>query len=1334
MKQLLRNVPLHIKLLLIGIIPLVFAFFLALQNNRENESRLALLEDFRDDVVLNRHISELCSVLLTERRMSFARRMNNKYTEAELLQQQTKTDAAIELVDKYENGKLGDYKRYTLLNRLPAFRKSITRDSLSEIEILDFYTPLLQRLITLVISSSEKPSFLPNLEAGIVADNLLLQMSNSMAVLRSDIYYALAKKEVTQSFFENIKAGWLGYRSMELELFEKADSATIRSYREILQHESTISVITVLEEVEKTGNIMLAADADEWWTNSINVVDDIKNLKGHVVNEILSVVQERYVDERNSKNVNLGLLITIIVLVMAIIYFTIRSISATLSEISDAATKLSLGELGLKISPPTKDIVGKLARAVLTIDSNKQKMAAAAVDIGKGKFDTPLAARSDKDVIGIAMLDMRANLLKLSAVQEEKIWMQGSVRAVADSMMGDQDIDSISHHVMQALAKIVGFEVGVFYVAKSFDHLQYVSGYALENESTVPKTLSRGQSLAGQAFAGKRMIQIDAPENFYPVSTAIGKGSTRYAIIFPLLNNDQVEGVLELGKLTPFDERSVALLHEVAEKIAVAISAAKNRTRLQELLEETQAQAEELQVQHSEMEVLNAELEAHTQKLQASEEELRVQQEELQQANAELEERTRLLEEKNQEIAERTLEIQAKAEQLEATTKYKSEFLANMSHELRTPLNSILLLSRLMADNTEKNLNAEQVEYARVIQSSGQGLLLLIDEILDLSKIEAGKMTLEFENVKLENMLSGMKAMFEPMANEKHLNFTMNVHPGVPETIETDKLRFEQVIRNLISNSLKFTREGSVGLEIKPVGMGSISLTVADTGIGIPREKQELIFEAFQQADGSTRRKFGGTGLGLSISRELVRLLGGKITVESEPGQGSRFTVTVPVTRKNPLEEDILPEPENLPDAIVENDEKKPFLSEEIPESIPDDRMKLTKQHQSILIIEDDINFARSLVEYTRKRGYMALSAVRGDEGIELARKYKPAGILLDIQLPVKNGWQVMEELKNDPQTRHIPVHIMSSHQVRNESLLKGAINFIHKPVAYEQMNDIFRRIEHIVSRESRKVLILEENPQHAKALAYFLESSKINTDIRHNIDEGIEALQTDVDCVVLDMGIPNQQAYDMLENIKKKKGMENIPVIIFTGKSLSAKEQQRISKYADSIVIKTAQSYQRILSEVSLFLHIVETGNGKHGKNSPNNGGLNEILKDKKVLVVDDDVRNIFSVSKALEKFQMTVITATDGKEALDKLKVNQDIDVVLLDMMMPLMDGYETARKIRENEQYKNLPVIAVTAKAMTGDREKCIQAGASDYITKPVDTDQLLSLLRVWLYEKR
>jgi CheY-like chemotaxis protein len=668
-----------------------------------------------------------------------------------------------------------------------------------------------------------------------------------------------------------------------------------------------------------------------------------------------------------------------------------------------------------------------------------------------------------------------------------------------------------------------------------------------------------------------------------------------------------------------------------------------------------------------------------------------------------------------------------------------------MSHELRTPLNSILLLSRLLSENNESNLSADQIEYAKVIQSSGNGLLGLIDEILDLSKIEAGKMQLEYLDVPVVEIMEDMNALFVPVAKNKNLEFNVILDPQVPALIETDKVRLEQIIKNLLSNALKFTHTGYVSLEIKicPSNDALLCFIVKDTGIGIPKEKQHLIFEAFQQADGSTKRKFGGTGLGLSISRELTKLLGGDMHLTSIVNQGSEFILRVPLKRSIDISvfepeassmENMEGEAEQAAIQTQEADNK--YVASVIPASIKDDRNAIKPGDKIILIVEDDTNFAKSLLQFANTKGYKAIVAVRGDEGLIYARKYMPIGILLDVQLPVKSGWEVMDELKADRFTRHIPVHMMSSYKVKNESLLRGAVDFINKPFAHEQMQEVFKKIEYVLNNESKKVLIVEDNAKHAKALAYFLETFNITSEVKSNIADSMEALKRDeINCVILDMGIPDQKSYQLLEEAKKNPGFENLPIIIFTGKSLSQAEEQRIKQYADSIVVKTAHSYQRMLDEVSLFLHVVEEKKKPDPSESmyKKMGMLNDVLNNKTVLVVDDDVRNIFSLSKALESIKMNIVTAINGKEALEKLKTNPQIDVVLLDMMMPEMDGYETARQIRKNHVWKKLPVIAVTAKAMTGDREKCINAGASDYITKPVDVDQLLSLLRVWLYEK-
>lgn len=958
--------------------------------------------------------------------------------------------------------------------------------------------------------------------------------------------------------------------------------------------------------------------------------------------------------------------------------------------------------------------------------------------ISTGNYKARLHETS-KDGLGSlsGSLNHMAEALQNSfALLEDKDWMQTGIATLNDKMVGDKDIAALAKDVLEAVVTHTKSMVGAFYVLEEDQHLHLASGYALDKDHKSTK-IAPGEGLVGQAFHSEKLILLEkVPDEVGTISYATGQTRPNSVVAFPIMRNGLVLGVIELATVNAYPQRKLDFMTNVSTNVGIAIYSAQSRKKLQDFLEETQAQAEELQSQHSELEALNAELEAQTQKIQASEEELRVQQEELLQSNQELEERSALLEERNQLILERNLEIKQKAEQLEQSTRYKSEFLANMSHELRTPLNSILLLSKLMSESEE--LEKEYTEYASVIQSSGQGLLSLIDEILDLSKIEAGKMELEVAEVRIDEVTADIRSLFMPIAKDKHLELVIGVSGDVPHAFTTDKMRLSQILKNLLSNAFKFTSQGKVSLAIGYHEKDDIlSFAVSDTGIGIPKNKQSLVFEAFQQADGSTRRKFGGTGLGLSISKQLAMLLGGNIKLDSKEGEGSTFTLTIPANF-NEKSELIFSEiaEENVVAQEQAQKEEERFIVTKIPAEVADDRDTITAIDKSILIIEDDTFFAKTLLEFTRKRGYKGLVAVRGDAGIEMALKYNPLAILLDIQLPVKDGWQVMDELKSNPLTRHIPVHIMSSLSAKRESLQKGAVDFINKPFALEHMKQIFEKLEYALSKNPKKVLIVEENKQHAQALSHYLSSSNLQTLVVSNISESIDALQRkEVDCVILDMGIPDKTAYETLETIKKSEGLENLPIIIFTGKNLSKGEETRIKQYADSIVVKTAHSYQRILDEAAVFLHLVEEkdGKGKQLGKSETLQNVADVLKDKVVLIADDDVRNIFSLTKALEPHKMKVLPAIDGKEALEAIKANPKVDVVLMDMMMPELDGYETTKQIREMPAYKNLPILAVTAKAMMGDREKCIAAGASDYISKPVDIDQLISLLRVWLYDK-
>ena len=962
-----------------------------------------------------------------------------------------------------------------------------------------------------------------------------------------------------------------------------------------------------------------------------------------------------------------------------------------------------------------------------------QAISMIASNISSGNYDIRVDdTQSDAlGSVGESLNNMGVSLKSSFELLSQKEWMQTGVASLNNVMLGDKTLQKLSKDVIEFLCNYTNSSAGVLYVLEG-DELHFSGGY-----SYIPgknrEHIQKGEGLIGQAIISKELLELKvlSPDDIQ-INYALGQIKPTHIIAFPLLDT-RIEGAVELASIYGFSDLQIEFLKTISNNIGIAIKSTQNRKRVMELLEETKSQSEELQAQHTELEAINAELEAQTEKLQASEEELRVQQEELEQTNEELSERSVLLEEKNNEI-------QKKSEALELTTRYKSEFLANMSHELRTPLNSILLLSRLLSENNNKSMVPEEIEFAKVIQSSGNSLLGLIDEILDLSKIEAGKMDLEFLDVSTKEITDNLWNLFSHVAKEKNIKFEI-IAKEAPIVIKTDKMRLEQILKNLISNAIKFTDKGSVSLEIKINTDDDkiICFIVKDTGIGIPLAKQPLIFEAFQQADGSTKRKYGGTGLGLSISRELAKLLRGEIILHSKENEGSTFTLCLPVfgSAVNKINVEKIP-PTDFTE--VENEEKAPeknkYLSAVIPDEIEDDRDSVKEGDKVILIVEDDINFAKSLLAFTRNKGYKGIVSVRGDYALNFALLYKPVGVLLDIELPIKSGWEVLEELKNNSNTKHIPVHIMSSHKLKQESLLKGAVDFLDKPVAFDKIPDVFLRIEHIINKEAQKVLIIEDNPKHAKALAFFLETYNINAEIKSEVSDGLQALNnTEIDCVILDMGIPDKQAYAILEGVKKNPGLENLPVIVFTGKSLSIKEEVKIKKYADSIIVKTAHSYQRMLDEVSLFLHLVEDKKDPKDKKDSHKklNLLNNILFEKKVLIVDDDVRNIYSLTKALEVFKMNVITAFDGKEAIKILGEHDDTDIVLLDMMMPNMDGYETAEKIRSIPKFFNLPLIAVTAKAMTGDREKCIKAGASDYITKPVDIDQLLSLLRVWLYDK-
>ncbi len=1345
MKRLINAIPFHIKLILIGLIPLAFLVYFSIQLISERNNRIEVTGKVVNDIQKNLVVMNLSSRLHIERRFGYAYLVNN-YSDAQFVAAQNATNEQLTQLQTLLDTNWLSFTDFTMLSSLNQIRKDILARRITADEVMLYYSSMQERVQYLNDVNVENIAYLGPISDELNSEKILFQLINYFGILRANVYSLSVDKESARREYDAVQIGYKTFGSYAKEFQAKSPADFINRINHILTSDEAVALAETFDYITANKSLPPDFNAEAWWESSGNVINNLLQQQSSLMERTRSKALKIYEDEKKALNQSVAILLIIVSLIIIIVFYTLKNISDLLSQIRQSAEKLALGETNIILPIYTNDSIGHLVQSIKTIDRSNTMIAKAADAIGTGDFDLQFSPRSENDVLGNAILRMKNDLAEYTKESNEKIWIQTGITSVSKYYRGEKGIEQLASDVLTALAGYVNAHQGLLYFAhEDQELLQLGAAYATESNEHVKRKLQYGETLIGQVAKSRKPLLLNFSEE---ADTLIVSGLSSITpssvIIVPLLYNDVLEGVIELSSIEKFNPHLMRFFDEVGVGIAVALSATKSRLRLQELLEETQAQSEELQAQHSELENINAELEAQAAKLATSEEELKVQQEELLEANRELEERSTQLEERNQIIIERNAEIQKKAEELELSTKYKSEFLANMSHELRTPLNSILLLSRLLSENTQHNLDEEQIEYAKVIQSSGNGLLALIDEILDLSKIEAGHMQLEYSMVNVREAVAELQQLFAPVAKEKNLQLKIEVADEVPSLIETDKLRMDQIIRNLLSNALKFTSKGYVELSVF-MRNNMVAFSVKDSGIGIPQNKQQLIFEAFQQADGSTRRKFGGTGLGLSISRQLARLLGGDIELKSEVAEGSNFTLVIPADKKaagivhakqkqavqeikDMAEEDIRSPKE--PAAPSKND-----IVELIPPAMEDDRDAIQAGDRVILIVEDDTEFAKALLGYTRSQGYKCVVAVRGDEGLHLAKKLVPTAILLDIKLPVMSGWEVMEELKAGSQTRHIPVHIMSSMQARRESISRGAIDFINKPLAFEKMEEVFNRLNHLLSNDPKKVLIVEEDEKHAKALAYFLETVNVSCELTGDVGNSIHALKKhEVNCVILDMGAAgSQSAYETLETIKKNEGLENLPIIIFTGKNLSPNEETKIRQYADSIVVKTAHSYQRILDEVSIFLHLIEDQKNTKPAAPRKLGALSNILKNKKVLIADDDARNIFSLTKPLELQQMQVFHAMDGKEALTALQENPDIDVILMDMMMPLMDGYESIRKIRSFKEYKNLPIIAVTAKAMAGDREKCIQAGASDYISKPVDIDQLLSLLRVWLYDK-
>ncbi len=986
---------------------------------------------------------------------------------------------------------------------------------------------------------------------------------------------------------------------------------------------------------------------------------------------------------------------------------TINGMIDTLATFADQVTTVARevgfdGRLGGQANVPgaaglwrgLTDNVNQLA-AQLT----NQIRAISEVSTGVTKGDLSrtidIEARGEVGELTRIVNEMIQNLRDTTRKNTEQDWFKTNLARFTAMLQGQRDIRVVTQLIISELAPLIGVQAGAFYMTEKDDtrRLRLIASYALPKARRDRDTIAFGEGIVGQcAVEGRRIILNDLPPEYLRISSVLGNANASHVVVLPVLFESQIRAVIELASYRPFSEIHLLFLDQLVQSIGIMLNTISSSMRTEELLEQSQSLTTELQSQQLE----------------------------LKQTNDELEEKARLLQERNREIERRTREIEEarkelekRAEQLSLTSKYKSQFLANMSHELRTPLNSLLLLSRQLAANAEGNMSSDQIESAQTIRSAGTDLLTLINDILDLSKIESGTTAIDLQDVSIAAIEAEVRRTFLQVATDKNLRFDIIRDDDVPASIVSDPTRLQQVLKNLLSNAFKFTSAGSVTLHLRmvydrilPLPGPAVAFCVRDTGIGIPTEKFNVIFEAFQQADMGTSRKFGGTGLGLAISREITELLGGEIGIESMVGTGSAFTLYHPIQRLGAVQRHVAPE---VLAAI-------------------DDRDAITSDDRTLLIVEDDRTFAKVLGGFAHGRGFKTLVAHNGRDAQELANRYLPDAVTLDIALPDIDGWQLLDDLKSSPATSHIPVHVISGGEYESRAKQAGALAYVRKPVSEDALVAAFDDLLGFAQRTQRNVLIVEDDLTQLNALVGLIGTGEMRVTAVTSALEALSATQQQsFDCIVVDLSLPDMQGENLIERLRAQSATERLPIIVYTARDLDRDEETRLRRLSSTIMVKDGSAPERLLDELNFFLHRVESdlGVAKHPPSS-----TREHLRGKHLLIVDDDTRNIYALETVLKGYGMQIASAESGLDGIDRLRGAETMDIVLMDIMMPEMDGFETIRRIRREKRFEQLPIIALTAKAMKGDLEACIAAGASDYVSKPVDIERLVSLLTVWL----
>jgi HAMP domain-containing protein/signal transduction histidine kinase/DNA-binding response OmpR family regulator len=1056
---------------------------------------------------------------------------------------------------------------------------------------------------------------------------------------------------------------------------------------------------------------------------------------------------------------------------------TINAMIDTLATFADQVTTVARevgieGELGGQASVPGasgtwRDLTDNVNQLAANLTNQVRAMADVATAVTKGDLTRTITVDASGEVAFLKdnVNEMIRNLRETTQKNTEQDWLKTNLAKFTRLLQGQRDLLTVARMILSEMAPLVEMQHGVFYITETAEddtRLKLLASYAYRERKTVATEFKLGESIVGQCAVEKERIIIkNVPGNYVKINSGLGEAVPRNIVVLPVLFEGQVKAVIELASFNPFNEIHFRFLDQLTESIGIVINTIEANMRTEELLKQSQSLAQELQLGQAELQETNRRLELQAQSLQTSEELLKQQQEELQQTNQELEDKAKLLSEQNQEVEQKNRQIEMartaledKATQLALSSKYKSEFLANMSHELRTPLNSMLILSQMLAENPETTLTEKQIEFANTIHSSGADLLALINEILDLSKIESGTMGVEIGDVLFTDLRADIRRTFSQIAEDKGLQLVISLDKSLPQRMHTDLKRLRQVLKNLLSNAFKFTSNGKVEVNIGVAKRGwnaenenlnrassVIAFSVRDTGIGIAEDKRLLIFEAFQQADGTTSRKYGGTGLGLSISREIARLLGGEIVLESVQGKGSTFTFYLPENYA----------PVSIPSADVKTDddygngnghfapnlismgrERDDVDRSRIQIVVSDDRAEIQSGDRIILIIEDDGNFARIIMDIVHEMGFKCLVAQNGNDALLMARKYRPDAITLDLTLPGVHGYAVLDRLKHDPSTRHIPIQVISVVDDLKRVVKLGALGHVTKSADRNKLVEVLNNLQRFVDSPKKQLLLVEDDQTLRESIVELIGGHDVQITPVGTGKEALDIVSRQMfHCAIVDLMLPDVSWSDLISDIRKQSASYSLPVIVHTGKDLNKRDTSKIKKLAETLIIKDVDSLERLVDETALFLHRDVADLTELQKNMLKRANLTDPhLAGKRVLIVDDDIRNIFALTSVLERQQIKVLYAENGKDGIDLLKNTPAIDGVLMDIMMPGMDGFEAMKEIRQMSKFKSVPIIAVTAKAMKGDRQKCIEAGASDYITKPVETEHLLSLLRIWL----